>query len=110
MESASAGCSQTAEQLSHRGIQSSRDHLQRDDADFALAQFNVRDVASVQVQMHGEVGLRPALLHPQRSDAPAKLNQERMSAAGHAPIVPILFLARVWYARHSGLDERNRYS
>ena len=51
--------------------------------------------------MHGEIRLCPAFLDPQCTDPSAKLDQERMSAAGHAPIVAILFAARVWYARQS---------
>lgn len=57
-------------------------------------------MTSIHVQRNSEVGLRPALALAQGLDALAKLNQESMWGAGHAPIVALPSRTCVWYARH----------
>ena len=94
------GVLQAFEQLRHRGVQTSGNHLQGDDPYFALALFNVRDVSPIHIQVDREVSLRPSFVFPQRLDAFSQLNQKNVSAAGHALIVAILFSACVWHARH----------
>ena len=55
---------QAFEQLRHRGVQTSGDHLQGDDPHFALALLNVRDVSPVHIQVDREVGLGQCLAFP----------------------------------------------
>ena len=91
---------QALHQVCHRGIQAPSDNLQRDDADFSLAPLNVRDVASVHIQVGRHIGLRPSLLFSKSLDALSQFDQEGVAAGGHAPIVGVLLRRCVWYARH----------
>jgi len=75
--------SESLEQGRHRGGQPARNYLQRNDPDLTLSSLNIRNVASVNVQVYGHVSLRPSLLLPRCSDTPSKLDQQGMIAAGH---------------------------
>jgi hypothetical protein len=57
-------------------------------------------VSSIDVEVDGHIGLRPAFLSAMRSDAFSQLHQESMIAAGHALIFGVLFSRCVWHARH----------
>jgi hypothetical protein len=61
-------------------------------------------VSSIYVQINGHIGLGPTLLSSMRSDAFSQLHQEGMIAGGHASILGVLFFARVWHARHYGVN------
>jgi hypothetical protein len=55
---------------------------------------------SIHVEANGHIGLGPAFLYPVSSDSLPQLDQKGMIGAGHAPMIRVLFVRRVWYARH----------
>ena len=60
---------QAFQQSCHCRVQTSGNHLQRNEARFALTLLNVRYVPPVHIQVNREVGLSPPFLFPQLLDS-----------------------------------------
>ena len=56
------------QQTRHCRIQTAGDYLQGDYSNLTLAQFDVRDMAPIQIQVDRHIGLRPILLFSERLD------------------------------------------
>jgi len=78
---ASGDVSQPSQQIRHRGVQTPRDYLQRDDSYLALAPLDVRQVPSIHVQVYYQIGLRVALFLAESHDPLTQPYQQGMLAS-----------------------------
>ena len=81
--------SEPLQNLRHCGIQATGDDLERYQPCFSLSPLNIRNVATIHIQVYRQVGLGPALLFSERPDTLTDRYQERMFFTRHQTIVSL---------------------
>ena len=56
---------------------------------------------AIYAEVDSQIGLGPTLFSSEVLDTLAKLNQQGIVSAGHAPMVALLSVACVWHARQT---------